>query len=204
MINLWPRLSLIAAFLLPPLSLFSQVVPSGTMSPSGAIFAQGGVTTLESNAGHAQYGNLLYGGNIGAYFQFRPWLGIDARVLLLESRSQTGHEEHQRAAFAGPRFTFSRRRFTMYGIALAGISHADYVSSPIRQYPNGEDVLTAATDPAIQAGGGIDLRINRRLYWRLGEVTYSHMFVPVPAGTVGPDAFKGTNFSTGLVLKISL
>jgi hypothetical protein len=202
MIKLLPRLLLMTAFTLPSLTAVSQVVPSITMSPYGALFAQGSLATLESNAGQTKYGNQLYGGNIGAYFQFRPWLGIDARVLILESRSQVGHEEHQRAAFGGPRFALSRSRLRIYGIALAGISHADYVNHPIVQYPNGEDVLTAATEPALQAGGGIDVQLSHRIYWRLGEVTYSHMFVSVPAGTFGPDGPKGANFSTGLVIKI--
>jgi hypothetical protein len=196
------RLLLMTALMLPSLGAISQAVPPVTTPSSGAIFVQGSVTRLESNVSETQYGNLLCGGEVGAYFQFRPWLGIDARGLVLESRTQVGHEERQRAGFSGLRFSFSRRRLKTYGIALGGISHAEYETSPTIQYSNGQDVLTAATEPAFRAGGGIDLQLTRRMFWRMGEVTYGHVFVHVPAGVVGPNGPTGTNFSTGLVLKI--
>lgn len=199
--KLSPRLLLTAVLTLPSLGALSQVVPPVTMSPYGAIFAQGSVVRLESGAGETQYGNRLYGGDIGADFQFRPWLGIDARVLVLESRGHVG-PEHQRAAFAGPRFSLGRGRLKMYAVALGGISHVHYVDSPTIQSPNGQYLLTAATEPALRAGGGIDLQLTRHMFWRMGEVTYSHMFVPIPSGWVGPGGPKGANFSTGLVLKI--
>jgi hypothetical protein len=198
------RLLLTAVLALPSLIALSQVVPPVRMSPYGAIFAQSSVVRLESGAGETQYGNRLYGGDIGADFQFRPWLGMDTRVLVLESRGHVGHE-HQRAAFAGPRFSLDRGRLKMYAVALGGISHVhyvDFVDSPTIQYPSGQYVLTAATEPALRAGGGIDLQLTRHMFWRMGEVTYSHMFVPIPSGWVGPDGPQGANFSTGLVLKI--
>jgi hypothetical protein len=191
-----------SALLLPSLSALSQVIPSVTMPPYGGLFAQGSVTRVESSADPTQYRSLLYGGSVGSYFQFRPWLGMDARLFALASRSQTGHAEHQRAAFAGPRFGFSRKRFKVYGIALGGISHADYVGSPTIQNSNGQNVLTAATEPAMQVGGGADLRLRHGLYWRIGEVTYSYMFIPLPSGTVTPNGLSGTVFNTGLVLQI--
>jgi hypothetical protein len=202
MVRLILRLLLISASMLQPFSAISQVIPSITMPASAAIFAQGSVATLGSNVARTQYGTLVYGGTIGVYFQSRSWLGIEARVPALESRGQVGHEEHERGAFVGPRFTLSRRRLKAYGVVLGGISHADYVRSPITQYANGQDVLISATEPAFQAGGGVDFRLTHRTLWRMGEVTYSHMFIPLPTGTVGLDGPTGIVFSTGLVLKI--
>jgi hypothetical protein len=190
------------ALLVPGLRSSSQVVPPVTMSPFGGIFAQGAVAHVTSSVDPAQYGNLLYGGSIGTYFQIRPLLGIDARAFGLASRSQTGHDEHQRALFAGPRFAFRHKRLRMYGVTLGGISHGDYVGSLATKYPNGQDVLSAATEPALQVGGGADLLLNRRVLWRMGEVTYNHMFIPLPSGAVVPNGLSGPVFSTGLALQI--
>lgn len=70
------------------------------------------------------------------------------------------------------------------------------------QNSNGQNVITAATEPALQVGGGADLRLRHGLYWRIGEVTYSYVFIPLPSGAITPNGLTGTVFSTGLVLQI--
>ena len=183
---------LIAVFLLTS-SARSQAIPAATMAPTFALFAEGSANTLESNPDPVRYGNL-YGGAAGVYIQTRPWLGIEARASFLESASQPGHEEHQRAAFVGPRLAVAHKRFRVDGVLLGGLSHSDYPTSPASAYPNGMDMLTASTKPALEAGGGLDLRLTRRFSWRTGEMMYGYVF--------GPDEPSGITFSSGLILRI--
>jgi hypothetical protein len=183
---------LIATSLLT-LSAQSQAIPAATMAPRIAIFGEGSANTFGYKPDPVHYGNL-YGGVIGGYIQARPWLGLEARASFLESANQPGHEEHQRAVFFGPRFTVTRNRFRADGIILGGLSHSDYPAPVPSAYPNGLDTLTASTDPAVEAGGGVDLWLSPRFSWRTGEVMYGHVF--------GPNEPSGVTFSSGLIWRL--
>jgi hypothetical protein len=171
----------------------AQVVPLRAASPTFAIFGEGSVNAFGSNPDPAQYASL-YGGAAGVYLQTRPWLGVEARALFLQSASEPGHEEHQRAAFLGPRFEVARSRISLDGVLLGGASHVDYPASPVSGYPDGMDVLAASTRPALEAGGGLEIRLTPRLAWRTGDVMYGCVF--------GQNEPKGVTFSSGLSLRI--
>ncbi len=171
----------------------SQAIPAATMAPRIAIFGEGSANTFGYKPDPVHYGNL-YGGVIGGYLQTRPWLGLEARASFLESASQPGNEEHQRAVFFGPRLTVGHKRFRADGAVLGGWSHSDYPASVPSAYPNGLDKLNASTDPALEAGGGVDLWLSPRFSWRTGEVMYGHVF--------GPNEPWGLTFSSGLIWRI--
>jgi|GEM_PF-4394798 len=171
----------------------AQIVPARPKPPELAVFGEFSLNRPHWNPDPAHYG-VLYGDVAGAYLQTRPWLGIETRALWLESADQPDHEEHQRAIFFGPRIEFGHRRISMDGIVLGGVSHSDYPMVPVSTYPRGQDVLIASTAPAMEAGGGLNLRLSPRISWKIGEVIYGRSF--------SANQPQGTTFSSGIAVML--
>lgn len=171
----------------------AQIVPSRPRRAEVAVFGEFSLNKLHRNPDPAHYG-ALYGGVVGADLQARPWLGVETRALWLESADQADHEEHQRALFLGPRIEFGHRRISVDGVVLGGVSHSNFPLAPVSTYPNGQDVLTASTSPAIEAGGGLNLRVSRRISWKIGEVIYGRSF--------SANQPEGVTFSSGIAVSL--
>ncbi len=171
----------------------AQIVPTRPRRPELAVFGEVSINKPHWNPDPAHYG-VLYGGIAGAYLQARPWLGVETRALWLESADQPDHEEHQRALFLGPRIEFVHRRISIDGIVLGGVSHSDYPTVPISSYSDGQDVLKASTTPAMEAGGGFNVRLSPRISWKLGEVLYGRSF--------SANQPQGATFSSGIAVRL--
>lgn len=174
-------------------TVHAQVTPARSMPPSIGVFAEGSAVELNGSSGRGVYGNFLFGGSAGIYFQARPWFGLEGRATALESHLHQGHSERLRAALGGPRVEWRRGRFTVYGAALAGIGNTDYVFPP----PAGASavsLLSSATAPDVEADAGLDLKLFGRLYWRAFEASYNRLLVDH-----GPE---GPKLSSGFVIKL--
>jgi peptidoglycan-associated lipoprotein len=95
---------------------------------------------------------------------------------------------------AGPRFSFSfHRRFAPFAQGLFGAAHGFNSYFPVTAGPTG-----AATDFAMIAGGGFDVRIARHIAFRPIEADY--FLTRLPNGVNG--AQNNLRLSAGVVLRI--
>ena len=118
----------------------------------------------------------LQGGAIDGVY----WLGARTKNLGLAfdfngetaSNIRPGVNLSQISFVAGPRYTLwkakaDRYKANVYGQALVGFDHA-YNSV----FPSGTTVATSANSFALQAGGGVNLPLNKTVGLRLFEADY--------------------------------
>ncbi len=174
-------------FVLSASLAMSQVGPAATPRPNISLF---GDFSAEAISNSHPYGTFVYGGTLGGFIQFRRFIGVEGRGGILRSGSQL----HRNTALVGPRIVFNHNRFRFDGTFLAGLGHGGYVHQPIAPGPGGEALIGYGTNTTLELAGGVDYRVNHRLYWEIGDIGYNHIFVQSGEG--------GVTFSTGLVLRL--
>jgi hypothetical protein len=152
---------------------------------------------LRSNANPGQCGCFnLNGGDAQAALHVYRWLGVAADLSGESTASvNNGMRGLSLVSFtAGPRFSFSfHRRFAPFAQGLFGAAHGFNSYFPVTSGPTG-----AATDFAMIAGGGFDVRIARRVAIRPIEVDY--LLTRLPNGING--AQNNLRLSAGIVLRV--
>ncbi|HEV2275814.1 MAG TPA: hypothetical protein VGR96_16705 [Acidobacteriaceae bacterium] len=119
------------------------------------------------------YGDLaVYGISAGGIIQTRHFYGAEARGTLL----RMGGMEHQESLLGGPRAALHFSHLTPYGAFLGGVGNAWWWNNP-RHTGQPEPKLDEAIGPEWSLLGGVDLHFNRRLSFRLGEFSYSKIYV---------------------------
>jgi hypothetical protein len=96
----------------------------------------------------------------------------------------------------GPRITWqlkSKRRMTVFGQGLAG-----FASGMDSIFPQGTGITPSAMAPAIQAGGGLDWRLSRRVAVR--PVKAEWLWTGFPNGK--NDLQHNMNLSSGVVVRL--
>jgi hypothetical protein len=128
----------------------AQTAPSATGGANSGVYAL-------FDGGRPNFGsNWLVGGTVGGYFQSKSLLGLDGKVAALRWGPS---QDHQYFALIGPRFAFNRGRWTSFGTAEGGIGHARYFDG-------------SGYGASWMLTGGLDIRINSRLRWRVGQFSY--------------------------------
>ncbi len=147
----------------------AQVIPA--FSEVGNLSAFGTFTVVKPDYGF--YGdNAVFGLTLGSYFQTRHIVGAEVRGLLMRS----GGIEHEEVMVAGPRAALHFGKVTPYVAALGGVANGWRWSNP----PNmGEPPprMLGGFGPQWQALGGVDVRVNRRFVFRVGEISYAKTYV---------------------------
>lgn len=141
---------LILLILTWPFTVWAQAAPSASGGTNYAVYA------LFDGGRPNYFSDWLLGGTVGGYFQSKGLLGVDGQLTALRWGPS---QEHQYFALVGPRFAFRRRRWTAFGSAEGGVGHARYPDGPAY---GGSWMLT----------GGVDMRLNSRLTWRVGQFSY--------------------------------
>jgi hypothetical protein len=158
------------AFVLFPILLHAQAI--SPVTPKNASFSAGGFFS---------YGQMDYGQHhnygLGAYadFDYHVWRNIAAGAEG-EMRFMNFHEKsgvYDENFLAGPRVIMQfRRRFYPYAKVLAGETRFHYptfISNQLYSYTT------------IAIGGGLDLKLNRRITIRPADFEYQHLDFP-PTG----------------------
>jgi opacity protein-like surface antigen len=100
----------------------------------------------------------------------------------------------------GPQFRFtSTSRVTPFVHALAGIARRNLTETVV-----GTPFTDDKTSFALNLGGGVDYRLNKRLAWRLFQLDYNPIFLQqrtVNSINVPSQTLNGFRFSTGIVIK---
>jgi hypothetical protein len=148
-------ISLILLILGWPIMVQAQAAPSATGGTNSGVYG------LFDGGRPNYYSDWLLGGTVGGYFQVKPLLGLDGQLVALRWGPS---QEHQYFALIGPRFAIHRGRWRPFGTADGGIGRA--------RYPNG-----SAYGGSWLLAGGLDMRLNSRLEWRVGQLSYGRIDV---------------------------
>lgn len=136
--------------------LTSPLFARAQAAPSARGGARYGIYGLVDGGRPNYHSDWLVGGTVGGYFQSSSLLGLDGRVIALRWGPS---QEHQYFALIGPRFVLDRGRWEAFGTAEGGLGHARFADSSAY---GGSWMLT----------GGLDIRLNTRLSWRVGQFSY--------------------------------
>lgn len=154
---------LFLAFQFFPSALIGQVRPALIRPANFSVFG-------EYTYGHSDYGKQgIYGFTLGGFVQTSHIIGFVVRGSAL----RYGGLDHQYSALAGVRAGLHFARFSPYIAALGGAGHARWQ-------------IGGAYNPALQRTGiapewkvlgGVDLHLRNRFSIRLGEISYSKIYV---------------------------
>jgi len=170
---------------------------SGTHSDIAPLEVSFSYSYLRANANPGQCGCFnLDGGNAEAALHvYRGFSAVAEFTGENTANVNNGGQGLSLISFtAGPRLSFAfHRRFAAFAQGLFGAVHGFNTYFPVTAGPT-----TNATDFAMIAGGGFDVRIARRLAIRPIEADY--FLTQLPNGVNG--AQNNLRLSAGLVLRI--
>lgn len=182
--------ALLAISMLCSARMYSQPVPAATTPPAVAFFAQGTGEVITTHPGTTtSYGSDVAGATVGAYIQSHSWLGIETRAIAL----QEFNDERRSGLYLGPRLALGHRRFRIDAFVLGGASRFNSIHAPAGSGNNNGN-LSQSVRPSIDIGFGSELRLSRRIFWRVGEVGYVHDIIRNDP--------SGITFSSGFVLRL--
>lgn len=147
---------------------FAQVIPPARYGPHISAFSE--FTVGKPDLGN--YGDLaVYGITAGAYTESSHILGAEMRGSILRS----GGDDHYETALVGPRATFHFARFSGYLSLLGGGGHAWWYTNAPNKGP--KPVQNSGTGLQWTAVSGIDVYMNRTVSFRVGELSYSNLYI---------------------------
>jgi hypothetical protein len=149
-------------------SISAQVVPALHRNPYVSIFST--FTTAKPDFNHYK-DYAVYGFSLGGFVQTHHVIGAEVRGSIL----RWGGGGHQGTALAGPRAALHFGRISPYASVLVGAALAWWYSNqpgeglPIPRAIEGVGFLWALL-------GGVDVRVNRSISLRVGELGYSKIY----------------------------
>lgn len=134
------------------------------------------------------------GGFVSAGVALRPWLTAVGEVTGSHANhiGPLGQDLTLMTYTAGPRITMHYARVTPFAQATAGVGHASD-----SYFPRSSTYSTTATSFAYTLGGGVDVKLSRRLDLRPVELQYLHTAFPNGAN----DSQNHLVYSAGIVMK---
>ncbi len=148
----------------------AQVIPSVVM-PSGLSVFGTLPTNLTPNFAPLD-SSVLFGYSLGGFLQSPHIFGLEVRGSI----QRRINAQHQESALAGPRAAFHVGRVKPYTAILFGAGNGWRFKNPP---PPGEKVPTPVEGigPQWTAVGGVDFQVSRRFSVRVGEVSYSELYL---------------------------
>jgi hypothetical protein len=147
----------------------AQVIPQLKAPPRISVFS----TYTSVKPDYQYYGDFAASGvTLGAFFQTRHVLGLEARGSVL----RWGGQEHEESALAGPRFSMHFGRVSPYLCVLGGEANAWRWNGP-RHTGQPEPKLEEALGPQWSTVGGLDIYLQHRFVIRMGEISYSKTYL---------------------------
>ncbi|HTF66678.1 MAG TPA: hypothetical protein VK638_28745 [Edaphobacter sp.] len=149
-------------------SAVAQAAPPVRYGPQVSTFA-------EFTAGKPDFGNYgdwtVYGFTMGGFSESSHILSSEVRGSILRS----GGYDHEETALAGPRAALHFARLSPYLSLLGGGAHTWWYSNA----PNKGPKPTMKSGLGLQwtAVAGIDVYMSPRISLRVGELSYSNVFV---------------------------
>lgn len=174
-------LPLLLPLLFAPEALVGQVIPALEQPAAVSVFGQ-------YSYGHPDSGkDAIYGYTLGGILQTSHIIGFVIRGSAL----RYGGLDHQYSALAGIRAGMHFSRFSPYVAALGGAGHARWDSEVNgRIVPNKTGI-----GPEWSFLGGTDMYVGHRFSIRLGEMSYSKIYVL-------QHGLTALSYSTGIVYRL--
>ncbi len=152
-------LVLLLPLMLAPKALFGQVIPALERPADVSVFGQ-------FTYGHSDWGKAaIYGYTVGGFLQTSHIIGVVVRGSAL----RYGGLDHQYSALAGVRAGMHFSRFSPYAAALGGVGHARWGFGAVPR--------ETGIGPEWSFLGGVDMYAGHRFSVRLGEISYSKIYV---------------------------
>jgi len=149
-------------------SAFAQVAPPVRYASPFRVLVE--FTDGKPDLGN--YGDLaVYGFTIGGFTESSHILGTEMRGTMLRS----GGYDHEETALVGPRAAFHFGRISPYLSLLAGGGHSWWYSNAPNKGP--KPVQKSGVGLQWTAVSGIDVYMNRQFSIRVGELSYSNVYV---------------------------
>lgn len=125
----------------------------------------------------------LYGFDVQGAYNFSRWLGLKAEFSYFQKDFLTSADPTSRLTqFMGgikAQDNANSTRFRPFAQALFGLSHTTNIPRVVQPASSGKTVaLITGTGPSFSLGGGLDIRITRKLDLRVLQIDYN----PVWAG----------------------
>jgi hypothetical protein len=149
-------------------SALAQVAPPVRYAPQVSTF----VELTEGKPDFGNYGDVpVYGFTTGAFTESSRILGSEMRGTILRS----GGNDHEETALVGPRAALHFARISPYLSLLGGGGHSWWYSNAPNKGP--KPVLKVGVGLQWTVVAGIDVYMNRRVSLRVGELSYSNVYV---------------------------
>lgn len=142
----------------------AQVVPASRQAPDISIFAT--YTEAKPNFRYL-WDFAVYGFSAGGFLQTRHIAGLEVRGSIL----RWGSDSHEESALAGPRAAMHFGRISPYVSFLVGAGNA--WSRTLGHPP----LNIEAVGLQWSLVGGVDLRLAHHLRLRVGELSYSKIYL---------------------------
>jgi len=162
----------------------AQVSIAARPAPDISIFAI--ATDAKPNFRYL-YDRAVYGFSAGGFLQTRHLIGVEVRGSLLK----WGSDQHEESALVGPRAALRLGRITPYVSGLVGAGNAWS-----RNLPGHPPFIIEEVGGQWSVLGGIDIRLNRHLRLRVGELAYSRIYL-------SERTLSALNASAGFVYRIN-
>ena len=180
---------------LPSMS-FTLRAQSSAAAPTH-LEAAGDFNYVHSNAPPGGCGCFsLFGGSASVAYKFRPHAAVVGEFAMINNNNveNTGHILTITTALAGVRvpYPLHATRYAPYAQVLIGLSHDSGMIAQVN--PSGPSSYNAF---AASIGGGLDIRLTRRLSLRPAEVDYLVTTFPNRAA----NHQNNTRVSSGLVIR---
>jgi hypothetical protein len=147
---------------------FAQAVPQVQYGPQVSVFT-------EFTDGKPDFGNYgdwaVYGFTMGGFTESPHILGLEMRGSILRS----GGYDHAESALFGVRAPLHFARVSPYLSLLGGGGQSWWYSNAPNKGP--KPTMRKGVGPQWMAVAGVDVYVNRRFSLRVGELSYSNVFV---------------------------
>jgi hypothetical protein len=163
------RAALALLLLAAPCGASAQYIPGLVAKPDISIFGSL-PANLTPNFGY--YSPVVFGYSVGGFYQTRQLIGVEVRGSI----QRRLNAQHQESALVGPRVALHFGHISPYISLLGGAGHGwRYLNPP----------ATGKVQPQPIAGiggqwtllGGADFHMNHHLAFRVGEISYSKLYL---------------------------
>jgi hypothetical protein len=145
-------------------------IPALRTAPRIAVFS----TFTDVKPNHNYVDDLaVWGFSAGGYLQTRHIIGAEVRGSI----TRWGSAQHEESALVGPRASLHFGNFSPYFAFLGGGGNAWQWNKVPLSSDKPPAVITEETGPQMTVLGGIDFHVKHRLSFRMGELSYSKIYM---------------------------